>query len=545
MVNHPNPVNMSPRRSFYWIVYSLVIATSIKLLLMPGYRSTDMEVHRYWMALTHSFPIHEWYTESNSSNWTLDYPPAFAGFQWLSAVPLYALGCADVVLDPTNAWLTSIDADAKDPYGTGDRFTIRYMRMTVIVGDILLVWGLYRVGRVGRSQSECPPLAAAVILLDAGLFIVDHIHFQYNGLVIGLLLLSISYLVEQRFVIAGSLLTWTLFMKHTLLSVVPAVGVLVLLNGYSRAERRTLWNIAKPIIHVCLAGLFTAITFFTPFLSQWRNVLSRLFPFGRGLLHSYWAPNAWALYLSLDLFLARTLGARKAIVGSATSGIIGSADPLRYLPNVSPLTAAILSLVSSTVVIGIAVWKRRVSNQLTMRSHEILHIVGYSSLCFFMFGWHVHEKAILLTLIPFICSAFLRPAMDEKGVTDSLAWIHPLPGRDLLLFAAVSYASLLPLLYFPAESGVKLSLCLMSILLIYNFLPDFDTSTSRKWNSVEMTYLGGLIVVECYTEVGGLHHYLFGRDFLHFLPLLLRSLYCAVGVSYIWVKSTISLLRSR
>jgi alpha-1,3-glucosyltransferase len=173
--------------------------------------------------------------------------------------------------------------------------------------------------------------------------------------------------------------------------------------------------LANVVILVFIASL-------GPFLlmGQIPQLLSRLFPFTRGLNHAYWAPNAWALLTAADrvllqcewlhaIFLshpclicydrvdidAKRFGASISIdvsgVSSSSRGLVGDTS-FAVLPNVKPMHTFLITVIFQSVFL-VKLWRTP-----TYRSFlTALTLCGYTS---FMFGWHVHEKAILLVLVP-------------------------------------------------------------------------------------------------------------------------------------------------
>lgn len=71
---------------------------------------------------------------------------------------------------------------------------------------------------------------------------------------------------------------------------------------------------------------------------QIHQVLSRLFPFGRGLCHAYWAPNFWVFYIILDKILGFALSKMGFDIptpkASFTDGLVGNSSNFAVLPQV-------------------------------------------------------------------------------------------------------------------------------------------------------------------------------------------------------------------
>lgn len=90
------------------------------------------------------------------------------------------------------------------------------------------------------------------------------------------------------------------------------------------------------------------------------QLISRLFPFKRGLCHAYWAPNFWALYNIADKITAMIalrfggLTTNKWKLASMTGGKVIESDHL-ILPSIRPSTTFGLTLVFMLVSIILSI----------------------------------------------------------------------------------------------------------------------------------------------------------------------------------------------
>ncbi|GAA5813364.1 hypothetical protein MFLAVUS_006842 [Mucor flavus] len=434
------------------------------------HRSTDFEVHRNWLAITHSLPIDQWYIEK-TSEWTLDYPPFFAWFE--KFLSMFA-----ALLDPEMLKI--------DNLGYASAETIIFQRLTIIISELVLFWALSRYAKYFGNKYVNWVLVGS-LFLHPGLIIVDHIHFQYNGLLYGILILSIVEAKRNNLLVSE---------RHF------SFQRLVVLGG----SVVTVFAIS-----------------FGPFIHQLPAVFGRLFPFTRGLCHAYWAPNFWALYSGADrvlIVVAKRFGwsLNEAAISSMTRGYVGDTQ-FAVLPTIEALHTMIITVVVQLVVLQ-KLWRKPTFDNFL----SSLTLCAFAS---YLFGWHVHEKAIMIVLIPY----GLMAANSKANL------------RALIILSAAGIVSLYPLLFQPTETPIKITLTLLWFCAVIPALAyHVQTPLKNLLSAIEVNYLYGLIFLQFYT--GFVHDMMFGSGQLPFLPLMITSLYCSIGILYGWGCFMLNYLRA-
>lgn len=144
-------------------------------------------------------------------------------------------------------------------------------------------------------------------------------------------------------------------------------------------------------------------------------------------------------------------------------------------------------------------------------------LCAYSS---FLFGWHVHEKAILLVIIPFSLIAL----KDRRY----FGAFRPL--------AVAGHVSLFPLLFTPAEFPIKTIYTIFWLILFLMVFDRLAPASNRPrfflFDRCNTLYIVVSIPLIAYCSL--IHEIVFGKSY-EFLPLMFTSSYSAVGVVGSWI----------
>ncbi|CAI4213692.1 unnamed protein product [Parascedosporium putredinis] len=258
----------------------------------------DYEAQRHWMEITAHLPISHW-----------------------------ICGKIGNIINP--AWFALFTSRGSD-----DPTLKIFMRATVIVSEYLIfipatVIFVRRYSRLNGVSAWSMSLALTAFLMQPATILIDHVHFQYNTVMLGFVLASMSSLLAERYMWAAVFFVAALGFKQ--MALYYAFAIFSYLLG----------SCVTPMVH-------------------------RVFPFARGLFEDKVA-NFWC---------------------------IPRDDPRRHHPP---------NLI------------------LFLRPNKTLLPLGFAATAwgFFLFSYQVHEKSVLLPLMPMTLLLAGKHGMSK----DTRAWV--------------------------------------------------------------------------------------------------------------------------
>lgn len=263
------------------------------------------------------------------------------------------------------------------------------MRASVLASDVLIyvpaIIMVFRYFYASQLRTDDFFLKISCALSQPALLLIDHGHFQYNHIMLALTAWSILAIHQKRYYTASVLFCLALSFKQMALFYAPAFFFFLLGksishvkdddNGMGKGKNRQRYHSVISAIKQLSFLAITVITSFSlvffPYIfnpSALSQVFLRIFPFQRGLYEDKVA-NVWCTLSSFGLKLRGWLDQNSLVKLSAIL------TALAFLP-------ACLSIL------------------MRPSTHKFLYVLAISSLSFFLFGFQVHEKSILLPCLP-------------------------------------------------------------------------------------------------------------------------------------------------
>ncbi|KAF5360802.1 hypothetical protein D9756_004908 [Leucocoprinus leucothites] len=420
----------------------------------------DYEAQRHWMELTLHLPFRRWY-KYDLQYWGLDYPPLTAYVSWICGVAAHWINPTWVALDKSRG----IETEASKVF----------MRATVVVWDILvyvpalvMFVKIWQGNRSGRTQE----LALLMLLFQPALLLIDFGHFQYNSVMLGFTLLAMNFFATGHDLIGAVFFVLSLGFKQMALYYAPAIG------SYLLAKCLYLGVPGPGLKHFTRLGVTTILSllllflpfYFPPFAPSIKSIMDpimRIFPFNRGLFEdkvaNFWCASnivlKWRERLGRNVLMKLSTGLTALGFLSSVGSMLNAGWKVRL-----PLSKSNPSGVDSG------------EDQDTETQAPFLPLLPYalltSSFSFFLFSFQVHEKTILVPLLP-------MTLLLSGAPVDSSAFAWGVLVNNIGVF------SMWPLL---KKDG--LSLQYFTLLLLWNKLIGYNPLRLPSGTLVQLLSLG-------------------------------------------------------
>ncbi|KAG0647806.1 glycosyltransferase [Hyphodiscus hymeniophilus] len=372
----------------------------------------DYEAQRHWMEITTQLPVSQWYFH-DLEWWGLDYPPLTAYHSWL-------LGKIGGLIDPS--WFA-----LHTSRGLEDPILKVFMRATVTISDYLVyipatVIFVRRLSKLQGVNTWTASIALTAILMQPSTILIDHVHFQYNTVMLGCVMATMSSALAGRYMWSCVFFVLALGFKQMALYYAPAIFAYLLgacifprniprLLGIAIVTAASFAILLLPIFlgalydayrgidarpdlfgHFAPLPIFTEYSFrinykawYYPLIQQLAQVIHRVFPFARGLFEDKVA-NFWcALNVVVKLRKYPTETLQKA-----------------------SLVATLAAIAPPCLVIFVKPRK------------ELLPLaLATTAWAFFLFSFQVHEKSVLLPLMPMTVILAAKHGLNKS----TRAWV--------------------------------------------------------------------------------------------------------------------------
>ncbi|KAI5957110.1 ALG6 [Candida jiufengensis] len=370
------------------ILTSIILRTSVGLGNYSGFGTPpmygDFEAQRHWMELTINLPLAEWYF-FDLQYWGLDYPP-------LTAYHSYLIGKIGSFFQ-------------KDWFELGksrgyESLELKFfMRLTSLVSEFLIyIPGiLYLSNLLGKKfklNRMDQIILCLVIINQPHLILIDHGHFQYNSIMLGFFIYSIIELCSNNLVVASIWFISCINFKQM------GLYYSLFIFFYILSQLRNF----KELVMIGFTVILTQVLYVLPFLVQKdfksliNQIVIRIFPFNRGLFEDKVA-NFWC-----------------------TTNLLVKYREFLSISQLSKLSL-ITTLISVIPINLLIFYKLKKSTTENKKISLLIYGFAQNSLSFYLFSYQVHEKSILIPIIPILLILFINHQSKQISL---IQWINNL-----------------------------------------------------------------------------------------------------------------------